>query len=82
MKGKLKSGFDFEVDDEVCDDMEMVDALAEAQSTNPLAISIVVHKLLGDEQKKALYDQLRRPNGTVPVEEVTKSVVEIFELMG
>lgn len=81
-KGKLKNGFEFTVDDKCCDDMEMVDALAEAQSTNPLAISVVIHKLLGDEQKKVLYDLVRRPDGTVPIEEVTNSVVEIFEQMG
>ena len=80
--GKLKNGFEYEVDDSVCDDMEMVDALAEAQSTNPLAISTVIQKLLGEDQKKVLYDLVRRKDGTVPIEEVTNSVVEIFEQMG
>lgn len=81
-KGKISNGFEYVVDDSVCDDMEMVDALSEAQSINPLAISVVIHKLLGDEQKKVLYDMVRREDGTVPIEEVTKSVVEIFEQMG
>ncbi len=80
--GKLKNGFEYEVDDAVTDDMEMVDALAEAQSTNPLAISTVIKKLLGDEQKKVLYDLVRREDGTVPIEDVTNSVIEIFEQMG
>lgn len=80
--GKLNNGFEYEVDDAVLDDMEMVDALAEAQSTNPLAISSVVKKLLGDEQKKTLYDLVRREDGTVPIEEVTNTVVEIFEQLG
>ena len=80
--GKLKNGFEYEVDDKILDDMEMVDALAEAQSTNPLAISTVIQKLLGDDQKKVLYDLVRRKDGTVPIEAVTNSVVEIFEQMG
>ena len=80
--GKLNNGFEYEVDDAVLDDMEMVDALAEAQSTNPRAISSVVKKLLGDEQKKTLYDLVRREDGTVPIEEVTNTVVEIFEQLG
>jgi hypothetical protein len=82
VKGKLKNGFAYEVDDSVTDDMEMVDALSEAQSTNPLAISIVVDKLLGKEQKKALYDAVRREDKTVPIEEVTTAVIEIFQQMG
>lgn len=82
VKGKLKNGFEYEVDDSVTDDMEMVDALAEAQGSNPLAISEVVIKLLGKEQRKALYDAVRREDGTVPVEEVSNSVVKIFEAIG
>lgn len=82
VKGKLDNGFAYTVDNSVLDDMEMVDALADAMSTNPLAISMVVKKLLGDDQRKALYDTVRREDGTVPVEEVTNSVVAIFEQMG
>lgn len=82
VKGKLDNGFAYTVDNSVLDDMEMVDALADAMSTNPLAISMVVKKLLGDDQRKVLYDTVRREDGTVPVEEVTNSVVAIFEQMG
>lgn len=82
VKGKLENGFKYEVDDSVADDMEMVDALAEAQDSNPLAISTVVLKLLGPEQRKALYDSVRRKDGTVPVEEVSDAVLKIFESIG
>lgn len=82
VKGKLDNGFSYTVDNSVLDDMEMVDALADAMSTNPLSISLVVKKLLGEDQRKALYDTVRREDGTVPVEEVTNSVVAIFEQMG
>lgn len=80
--GKLENGFEYEVDDAVLDDMEMVDALSEAQSTNPLALSTVINKLLGNEQKKALYDAVRREDGTVPIEDITQSVVTIFQSIG
>ena len=80
--GKLENGFEYEVDDAVLDDMEMVDALSEAQSTNPLALSTVINKLLGNEQKKALYDAVRREDGTVPIEDITQSVVAIFQSIG
>lgn len=80
--GKLENGFEYEIDDAVLDDMEMVDALSEAQSTNPLALSTVINKLLGNEQKKALYDAVRREDGTVPIEDITQSVVTIFQSIG
>lgn len=80
--GKLENGFEYQVDDAVLDDMEMVDALSEAQSTNPLALSTVINKLLGDEQKKALYDAVRREDGTVPIEDITQSIVTIFQSIG
>jgi hypothetical protein len=80
--GKLENGFEYEIDDAVLDDMEMVDALSEAQSTNPLALSTVINKLLGNEQKKALYDAVRREDGTVPIEDITQSVVAIFQSIG
>lgn len=80
--GKLENGFEYEIDDAVLDDMEMVDALSEAQSTNPLALSTVINKLLGSEQKKALYDAVRREDGTVPIEDITQSVVTIFQSIG
>lgn len=80
--GKLENGFEYEIDDAVLDDMEMVDALSEAQSTNPLALSTVISKLLGNEQKKALYDAVRREDGTVPIEDITQSVVTIFQSIG
>lgn len=80
--GKLENGFEYEIDDAVLDDMEMVDALSEAQSTNPLALSTVINKLLGSEQKKALYDAVRREDGTVPIEDITQSIVTIFQSIG
>ena len=80
--GKLENGFEYEIDDAVLDDMEMVDALSEAQSTNPLALSTVVEKLLGSEQKKALYDSVRNKDGRAPIEDVTQAVVDIFEGIG
>ena len=39
VKGKLENGFEYEVDDVVLNDYEMLEAIAEAQSTNPLKIT-------------------------------------------
>lgn len=80
--GKLENGFEYEVDDALLNDMELLDALSEAQSENPLSMSTVVKKLLGDEQKKKLYDIVRKKDGTVPIEKVTQSIVDIFQSIG
>ena len=58
IKGKLDNGFEFSVDEEALDDMELVDALRDAQGKDPTRISDVVDKVLGD-QKTKLYDILR-----------------------
>lgn len=80
-KGKLNNGFEYEVDENVLDDMELLDALAEAEE-NPLKISVVSRKVLGTEQRKRLYDHLRREDGTVPVEEASQAIIDILEDMG
>lgn len=81
-KGETKSGFKYKVDEAMLDDMELIDAMAETDSGNPLKVSVVVDKLLGAEQKQKLYDHLRTKKGNVPIQEVVDTVIEIFEDMG
>ena len=80
--GKTSSGFEFSMDEKVLNNMELVDALAEAQDDDPVAISRACLLLLGKETRKKLYDYLRTPDGRVPVEDVSKSMIEIFEVFG
>lgn len=80
-KGTLENGFKYEVDENILDDMELLDALAEAEE-NPLKISIVSKKILGTEQRKRLYDHIRREDGTVPVEEASQAIADILESLG
>lgn len=82
MKGKLKNGFEFDIEPEILDDMELIDALAKVQGEDATAISIVVEKIFGDEQRKALYDSVRTDTGRVPIQSVVNAVVEIFEALG
>ena len=82
MKGKLKNGFSFDVDENALDNMELIDAMAEAQEENPAMFSKAVLLLLGKDQRKKLYDHIRADNGRVSVEAVTHSFVEIFEALG
>lgn len=81
IKGKTSSGFEFEIDSMVMDDMELVDALADTMNDNPLSFSIVCTKLFGVEQKKRLYNHLRK-DGRVPLEAISNEIADVFKAMG
>lgn len=81
VKGTTRSGFSFEVDSAIMDDMELVDALADANGKRPLAISEVVSKVFGD-QKAALYDHLRTEDGRVPMTDVSAEVSDVLAALG
>ena len=79
MKGKTSTGFEFDIEDERLDDMELVDIMAEIDE-NPLLMAKLCKMLLGDEQKKRLYDHLRNEEGRVPIEATTNAIQEIFKM--
>ena len=81
MRGKLESGFEYEVAEEVRDNMELLDAIVEAEE-NPLAVSKVVKLLLGEDQRRSLYNHLRTEKGNVPILAVSNAVAEIFRGSG
>lgn len=78
MKGKLSNGFKFEVDTEVFNDMELIEAIVASEGDEPTRIVEVVERILGKEQKKALYDSLRNEDGKVTVEAVGEAIDEIM----
>lgn len=82
IKGKTSTGFEFTVNPDVMDDMELIDAIADTIDSNPLAFSTVCTKLLGAEQKKALYNHLRSESGRVTVESVSEAISDIFKALG
>ena len=81
MKGKTSTGFEFDIEDERLDDMELVDIMAEIDE-NPLLMPKLCKMLLGEEQKKRLYDHLRSEGGRVPIEATTNAIQEIFNSPG
>lgn len=81
IKGTLSSGFQYEIAEETLDNMELLDAIVDADD-NTLGITKVVRLLLGDEQRRKLYDHLRTEKGNVPVAAVSEAVAEIFRGSG
>ena len=78
IKGKIACGFEYEIEESVLDNMELIDAIAEADE-NHLGVSKVIRLLLGNDQRRALYDHLRTPEGNVPIGKVKDAIVEIFQ---
>lgn len=76
VKGRTKTGFDFEIDRGAVD-MELLDELADMQD-NPAKTGRVLQRLLGPEQKRALYDHIRDENGRVPIDSAAAELVDIF----
>ena len=78
ISGVTKNGFTFEITDERADNMELIDALADIDDGNLLAVSKVLTLLLGPEQKKKMYDFVRTDDGIVSAQTVSEMIVEIL----
>lgn len=81
MQGSTESGFKFNVNDKVLNNMELVEAIAEVDN-NPLLLPGLLTMLLGSEQKKKLYDHVRTKDNTVPMDKVAAEVVAILHALG
>ena len=80
-KGTTESGFKFKFDEEDWNDMEFIELIAAADE-NPLKYPALIERMLGKEQKDALYEHCRNDKGRVPVDAVKKEIDEIFEVAG
>ena len=80
MKGVTSSGFEFDVSDNIVNDMELFEALCDLDAGKYTALPIVCRKVIGD-QKGALYDHVREPDGRVPIDKVSAEIVEIFGII-
>ena len=81
LKGKTKSGFEFEIDEKVADDMELLEALVEAEEQH-WKFPKLIERILGTEQKQRFYDHLRTKKGNVPVAKAMKEFVEVLNEAG
>lgn len=82
ISGKTDSGFVFDIEEAVLDDMELLDELIELDNGNVLKIGATVEKILGKDGKKKLYDHVRNENGRVPAELISQELIAIFNAIG
>lgn len=76
-----KSGFKISMNPDVTDNMELVDALAQANDDG-ISIVKVANMLLGEDDKRRLYDHLRADDGRVPMEPFMAEIEEILNSIG
>lgn len=81
-KGKTATGFEFEINKAAFDDMEIIEALAEADNGDPLAWLPIVNKLFDSDEKKRLYTHVRADDGRVPIEKVGAEIASILNALG
>lgn len=81
LKGKTKSGFKFQIDETIADDIELLEDIARADKDVSVFPS-VLEKILGEKQKAALYDHLRGENGRVSTRAAVDEFTEIMNIAG
>lgn len=78
----LDCGMILEIDEAALNDMELLELLSELDGGNAAATPRVAKLLLGDKQKKELYDKIRTPEGRVPIDRFAEFFAEIFTKLG
>lgn len=81
MQGKTKSGFEFEVDKKRLDDYELLEDLVDMTDGKEGKIVSVINRLLGVEQKEKLKDHLRNQEGRVAASDMTREIMDIFQVL-
>lgn len=76
LKGKTKTGFEYEFDENLFKDYELVELLAEVDD-NPLVLPQIFKKLIGDRVKD-LKDHVRDENGMVDIEKMVAEFEDII----
>ena len=78
---RLSSGCELELDRNALDNMELLDALIDADEGDHKASVRLIRLLLSPAERKKLYDHLRNEQGRVPVQEIYAAVAEIFRAL-
>lgn len=82
IKGVTKSGFSYELQENVMDNMELVDLLADDTTDITFRISKIIKLIFTPEQRKRLYAMHRTEDGRVPVKKIYEEISEIFSSFG
>ena len=77
IKGKTKTGFQFNIEKSVLNDYELLELFAEVDE-NPLLVPKLVKTILGEEQKNKLIEHVRDDNGKASVDKIAMELENIL----
>lgn len=78
IKGKTKSGFEYELSKARIENYELIESLNEVEE-NPLTLPKTVNLLLGKDQSDKLKEHLRDDEGLISTEKLSNEIMEIFQ---
>lgn len=79
LKGKTETGFAYSVDTDCLDDFYLLEDIGRAQHNDMMALSSVLSRMLGEEQKKALLKHCEDEHGRAKTSRVGDEVAAIFK---
>lgn len=79
VKGETKSGFKFEIDPAEVNDIEFLERLGEA-GEDVSKMPRIMKEILGEDQRKRMYDHIRNEKGKVPIDEAMDIFTEILTI--
>lgn len=78
VKGKLKNGFNFKIDEKTLDDWELIEEIAGLEE-DATKIVKVAKMVLGNEQLEKLKESYRDDKGKISFSAMKDAIEEIFE---
>ena len=78
IKGKTSTGFEFNIDQSIGNDYELVELLGNLDE-DFLTMTKVVNRVLGKEQANKLKEHVRNEKGIVPTDRMAEEISEIFQ---
>ena len=82
VKGKTKSGFEYEIDEENLESMEFIDAMAKLDDDDVSGLSNLMDIVMDRKQKKAFYAHIRGDKKFTPMKEAMDGFFEILNNIG
>lgn len=77
IKGRTKTDFEFEYDEKKLNNMEWIDALADADDGDVKALRDTFRMILDKDTLKKLYDHVRTEDGRVPLDSLSNELKDI-----
>ena len=81
IEGKTQSGFQFKLEEEKLDDMEVLEYLANVDD-DLTELPKLLTLFLGESQKKKLYDHVKKTEGRVSISKTYAELMDIFRVAG